>query len=71
MLQFLYVLSSKRSYDSSTDQGEIANVERHSAAGHLQNAVGLGDKRWGGTTNVSFCSFRLMLGEERERPHVS
>jgi hypothetical protein len=55
MLRFLYVVISKRSYDSSTDQGETASVERPFAAGHLQNTVGLGNEREGGTTNVSSC----------------
>ena len=48
MLQFLYVVLSKRSSDSSTDQGETASVERPFAAGHLQNTVGLGNERGGG-----------------------
>ena len=47
MLRFLYVVLSKRSYDSSTDQGEKANVERPFAAGHLQNTIGLGNEREG------------------------
>jgi len=47
MLQFLYVVLSKRSSDSSTDQGETASVERPFAAGHLQNTVGLGNERGG------------------------
>jgi hypothetical protein len=45
MLRFLYVELSKRSYDSSTDQGETASVERPFAAGHLQNTVGLGNEK--------------------------
>jgi hypothetical protein len=69
MLRFLYVVLSKRSFDSSTDQEETASVERPFAAGRLQNTVGLGNERKEReTTNVSF---RLMLGEERQRPHVS
>jgi hypothetical protein len=70
MLRILYVVLSKRSSDSLTDQGETASVERPFAAGHLQNTVGLGNKR-GGETNISSCSFRLMLGEERQHPQVS
>jgi hypothetical protein len=63
---------SKQSFDSPTDQGETASVERPFAADHLQNTVGLDNERGGKeTTNVSFCSFRLMLGEERQRPQVS
>jgi hypothetical protein len=46
-LWFLYVVHSKRSSDSSTDQGETASIERPFAAGHLQNAVGLGNERGG------------------------
>ena len=59
MLRFLYVVPSKQSFDSSTDQGETANVERPFAAGRLQNTIGLGKEReQGETTNISF---RLML----------
>jgi hypothetical protein len=47
MLRFLYVVRSKQSHDSSTDQGETASVECPFAAGHLQNAVGLGNEREG------------------------
>jgi hypothetical protein len=47
MLRFLYVVLSKRSSDSSRDQGETASVERPFAAGHLQNTVGLGNERGG------------------------
>ena len=68
MLRFLYVAISKQSFDSSTDQGERASVERPFAAGRLQNTIGLGNQREERKTNVSF---RLMLGEERQRPHVS
>jgi hypothetical protein len=45
MLRFLYVVLSKRSSDSSTDQGETASVERPFAAGHLRNTVGLSNER--------------------------
>jgi hypothetical protein len=69
MLQFLYVVLSKQSSDSSTDQGETASVEYLFVAGRLQNTVGLGNKRWE-RTNVSSCSFRLMLGEGRLRRPV-
>ena len=63
---------SKRSFDLSTDQGETASVEHFFVAGHLQNTVSLGNERGERqTTNVSSCSFRLMLGEERQRPQVS
>ena len=68
MLRFLYVVLSKRSFDSSTDQGETTSVERPFAAGRLHNTIGLGNQREERETNVSF---RLMLGEERQRPHVS
>jgi len=69
MLRFLYVVISKQSFDSSTDQGETTSVERPFAAGRLQNIIGLGNEREEReTTNVSF---GLMLGEERQRPHVS
>src|SRR6266705_3501936 len=44
MPRFLYVGFSKRSFDSSTDQGETANVECPFAAGHLQNTVGFGNE---------------------------
>jgi hypothetical protein len=47
MLQFLYVVLSKRSFDSSTDQGETATVGHPYAAGHLQNTVGLGNEMGG------------------------
>jgi hypothetical protein len=71
MLRFLYVVHPKRSYGSSTDQGETTSVERPFAAGHLQNTMGLGNEKVRGITNVSSCSFRLMLGEERQCPRVS
>jgi hypothetical protein len=67
MLRFLYVVHSKRSFDSSMDQGETASVERLFAAGHLQNTVGLGNERGRETTNVSSCSFRLTLGNKSVR----
>jgi hypothetical protein len=47
MLRFLYVVHSKRSCGSSTDQAETASVERPFPAGHLQNTVGLGNERCG------------------------
>ena len=66
-LLFLYVVISKRSFDSSTDQGEKASVEHPFEAGRLQNTIDLGKEREEReTTNVSF---HLMLGEER--PYVS
>jgi hypothetical protein len=71
MLRFLYVVLSKRSFDSSMDQGETANVEYLFPASHLQNTVGLGSERWGReTTNVLFCLFRLKLGEERQHTQM-
>jgi hypothetical protein len=54
MLRFLYVVISKRSYDSSTDQGETASVERRFAAGHLQNTVSLGKEGGGGEKQQTF-----------------
>ena len=43
MLRFLYVVLSERSFDSSTGQGERANVEPPIAVVHLQDIVGLGN----------------------------
>jgi hypothetical protein len=40
-------VNSKQSYDLLTDQVETASVEGLLAAGHLQNTVSLGRKRWG------------------------
>ena len=57
MLRFLYVVLSKRSFDSSTDQGETASVEHLFPAGHLQNTVGLCRKWWGERNNKRFISF--------------
>jgi hypothetical protein len=54
MLRFLYVVSLKRSYDSSTDQEETASVERPFAAGHLQNTVGLGKEKEGWEKQQTF-----------------
>jgi hypothetical protein len=72
MMWFLYIALSKRSFDSSTDQGGTTSVECPFAAGHLQNTVGLDNERGGReTTNVSSCSFRLMLGKKRQCPRVS
>jgi hypothetical protein len=69
MKQFLYDVLSKRNCDLSTDQGETASTEPPFAAGHLQDAIDLGNlTKGGGTTNVSFC---LMLGEERQSSQVS
>jgi hypothetical protein len=57
MLRFLYVVLSKRSFDSSTDQGETASVECPFAAGHLQNTVGLGNERKREMNNKRFILF--------------
>ena len=57
MLRFLYVVNSKQSYDSSTDQGGTASVERPFAAGHLQNTVSLGDEMWGEQQTFHFVHF--------------
>jgi hypothetical protein len=57
MLRFFHVVNSKRSFDSSTDQGETANVERPFVAGHLQNTVGLSNERWGERNNKRFSLF--------------
>ena len=57
MLRFLYAVPSKRSSDSSTDQGETAIVERPFAAGHLQNIIGLGNERGKEKNNKRFISF--------------
>ena len=57
MLQFLYVVLSKRSLDSSTDQGETASVEHLFLAGHLRNTVGLGNERWGERKDKRFILF--------------
>jgi hypothetical protein len=72
MLRSHYVVLSEQSCDSSTGQGERANVERPVAAGHLRDTVGLSNERWEKTvTNVSFCLFRLTPDEERLRAQVS
>jgi hypothetical protein len=71
MLQFLYVAPSKQNFDSSTDQGETASVECPFAAGRLQITVSATKGEEREETNVSSCSSRLKLGEERERPQVS
>ena len=70
-LQFRCVVLPKRSCGSSMGRGERASVERPTAAGRLQETVGLGDERQRKSTNVSFCSFRLTFGEERLRTQVS
>ena len=57
MLRFLYVAISKRSFDSSTDQGETASVERPFAAGRLQNTIGLGNEIEDRRNNERFISF--------------
>jgi hypothetical protein len=67
----LCVVLSEQSYDSSTGQGERASVERPFVAGHLQDTSVSATKGGGKATNVSSCSFRLTLGEERLRPRVS
>ena len=55
--RFLYVVLSKRNFDSSTDQGETASVERPFAAGRLQNTIGLGNEREEKRKNERFISF--------------
>ena len=57
MLRFLYVVLSKRSFDSSTDQGERASVEHPFAARHLQNTIGLGNEKWWERNNKRFILF--------------
>jgi len=64
MLQFLYVVLSERSFDSSTGQGERASVEPPIGVVHLQDIVGLGNEMLRGKTNVSTCLFRLTPVEE-------
>jgi hypothetical protein len=64
MLQFLYVVPFERSFDSSTDWGERASVERPFAAGHLpgyRRSRRLDAERE--TTNVGSCLLYLMFGE--------
>ena len=70
-LQFLYVVPSERSLDSSTGQAERASVEHPIAIVHLQDNIDLGNKSSGRKTNVSSCLFRLMFDEEQLRPQVS
>ena len=72
MLQFLYVVLSKRSFDSSKGQGEKASVGHPFAGGHLQNTVGLGKGGERGRNNkrfILFVSFEAV--QEREYPQVS
>jgi hypothetical protein len=45
MLRFRGVELSEQSFDSWTGQGEITTVERHIAAGLLQDTVGLSSER--------------------------
>jgi hypothetical protein len=64
MLRFLYVVLFEQSFDSSTDWGERASVERPFAAGHLQRYRR--SRRRNAereTTNVGSCLFYLMFGE--------
>ena len=57
MPQSLYVELSKRSCDSSKGQVERAIVERRIVGGHLQDTVGLGNKRCRGGNNERFILF--------------
>jgi hypothetical protein len=52
-------------------QGERASVGRHIAAGHLQDIIGLSNECGWEITNVSSCSYRLALDEERLRTQVN
>ena len=44
MLRSLYVVLFEQSFDSSTDWGETASVERPLAAGHLKRYRGQGNE---------------------------
>ena len=66
MLPFLHDVCSKQSRGSSTGPEVRATVGRLVATEHLKCAVGSGNEIWSKeTTNVSSCSFRLPIGEER------
>jgi hypothetical protein len=66
MLPFLHGVRSKQSHGSSTGPEGTANVARPFVIEHLKCAVGFGNEMWSkGTTNVSSCSSRLPIGEER------
>jgi hypothetical protein len=73
MLRFHYVVLPKENFDSLTDQGGTANVERPSVTGNLQDCRSQQRESGSGgeTINVSSGSFRLMLGQERQHPQVS
>jgi hypothetical protein len=64
MPRFLYVVIFEQSFDSSTDWGERASLERPLAAGHLQKYHQ--SRRRNAemeTTNVGSRLFYLMFGE--------
>jgi hypothetical protein len=70
MLQFRFVELSGQSCDLSTGQGERASVEHLVVVVHLHDIFGLSNKMYK-KTNVSSCSFRSTLGEERLQTLVS
>jgi hypothetical protein len=61
MLQFHCVAPSEQSCDLSTDQGERANIEHPSAAGHLEDSVSPSnklqedDERFAKSTSFAVC----------------
>ena len=72
MPQFRRVVLPERSCDSLTGPGETTSEERPVAAGPLQTIPSVSPtKGRENTTNVSSCSYRLRLGEERLQTQVS
>ena len=71
MQQFLYVVLPRQSFGSSTGQGERASAEHPFAAGHLHDAVSLGNERWVQKTDVAFYLLHITFDEERLRPPKS
>ena len=61
MLQFLYVVLPKQSFDSSTGQGERASVGRPFADRHLHDPVSLCNGRWVEIQTFRFVYFMQLL----------
>ena len=69
MLQFLYVVLSKQSSGSSTDQGETASIARPFGAGHLWCRQSL-QRKMVQKTDVWFYLFHVTLDEEQLQPPI-
>jgi hypothetical protein len=73
MLRFLYAVLPKQSFDSSTGQGDRANVERPFATGRLHDAVSLrkDSERWVEKQTFHSVDFMYLMMKSDCDPQVS